>query len=138
MQSEGPYRAEHWEGQNEFVVVGPGWENRGGTYTKNEAGIAARFANLAHAEGRKSMEKYAEESINLGRAESIVLNKEIRRLEKLFEEREQEIQDLRFAIGESDKDFKELLELANGIRDNHGFITSSLPPGRRRVGYHEQ
>jgi hypothetical protein len=117
MQSEGPYRAEHWEGQNEFVVVGPGWENRGGTYTKNEAGIAARFANLAHAEGRKSMEKYAEESINLGRAESIVLNKEIRRLEKLFEEREQEIQDLRFAIGESDKDFKELLELANGIRD---------------------
>jgi hypothetical protein len=72
---------------------------------------------LAYAEGRKSMEKYAEESINLGRAESIVLNKEIRRLEKLFEEREQEIQDLRFAIGESDKDFKELLELANGIRD---------------------
>lgn len=85
MQSEWPYRAEHWEGQNEFVVVGPGWENMGGTYTKNEAGIAARFANLAHAEGRKSMEK--------------------------------EIKDLRFAIGESDKDFKELLELANKLRE---------------------
>lgn len=75
------------------------------------------LANHAYAEGRKAMEKYAEESINLGRAESIVLNKEIRRLEKLFEEREQEIQDLRFAIGESDKDFKELLELANKLRE---------------------
>lgn len=117
MESEGLYRYEHRDEQKAFVVVGPGRENMGGTYTKKEASIAAHFANLAYAEGRKSMEKYAEESINLGRAESIVLNKEIRRLEKLFEEREQEIQDLRFAIGESDKDFKELLELANGIRD---------------------
>lgn len=53
---KGQYKAEHWEGHNEFVVVGPGWENTGGTYTKNEASIAARFANLAYAEGRKAAE----------------------------------------------------------------------------------
>ena len=57
MESEGPYKSERWECQNEFVITGPGWEFVGGTYTKNEADLASRFANLAYAEGRKSMEK---------------------------------------------------------------------------------
>jgi hypothetical protein len=56
IKGEGPYIAEQWEGRNEFVVVGPGWETVVGTYTKNESDIAARFANLAHAEGRKAAE----------------------------------------------------------------------------------
>jgi hypothetical protein len=54
MESEGLYRYEHRDEQKAFVVVGPGRENMGGTYTKNEASIAARLANLAYAEGRKS------------------------------------------------------------------------------------
>ena len=54
IKGEGPYIAEQWEGRNEFVVVGPGWETVVGTYTKNESDIAARFANLAYAEGRKA------------------------------------------------------------------------------------
>lgn len=62
---DGPYKFEHWEGHNEFVVVGPGWENLGGTYTKNEARIAYRFANMAYAEGRKSVEKDFQELLGL-------------------------------------------------------------------------
>jgi hypothetical protein len=54
MESEGLYRYEHRDEQKAFVVVGPGRENMGGTYTKKEASIAARFANLAYAEGRKA------------------------------------------------------------------------------------
>jgi hypothetical protein len=54
MESEGLYRYEHRDEQKAFVVVGPGRENMGGTYTKNEASIAARLANLAYAEGRKA------------------------------------------------------------------------------------
>lgn len=57
MESEGLYRYEHRDEQKAFVVVGPGRENMGGTYTKNEASIAARLANLAYAEGRKAAEK---------------------------------------------------------------------------------
>lgn len=57
MESEGPYKSERWECQNEFVITGPGWEFVGGTYTKNEADLASRFANLAYAEGRKSAKK---------------------------------------------------------------------------------
>lgn len=61
IKGEGPYIAQQWEGRNEFVVVGPGWETVVGTYTKNESYIAARFANLAHVEGRKEAEKELEE-----------------------------------------------------------------------------
>ena len=64
-KSDGPYKAEHWEGHNEFVVVGPGWENLGGTYTKNEARIAYRFANMAYAEGRKAAEKDFQELLEM-------------------------------------------------------------------------
>lgn len=53
MESEGIYRYEHRAEQKAFVVVGPGWESTGGTYTKNEASKAARIANLAYAAGRK-------------------------------------------------------------------------------------
>lgn len=56
MESEGPYKSERWECQNEFVITGPGWEFVGGTYTKNEADLASRFANLAYDEGRASRE----------------------------------------------------------------------------------
>ena len=65
MESEGLYRYEHRDEQKAFVVVGPGRENMGGTYTKNEASIAARLANLAYAEGRKSMEKDFRELLEL-------------------------------------------------------------------------
>ena len=65
MESEGPYKSERWECQNEFVITGPGWEFVGGTYTKNEADLASRFANLAYAEGRKSMEKELEELLEI-------------------------------------------------------------------------
>lgn len=65
MESEGLYRYEHRDEQKAFVVVGPGRENMGGTYTKNEASIAARLANLAYAEGRKSMEKDFKELLEI-------------------------------------------------------------------------
>jgi hypothetical protein len=65
MESEGPYKSERWECQNEFVITGPGWEFVGGTYTKNEADLASRFANLAYAEGRKSMEKDFKELLEM-------------------------------------------------------------------------
>lgn len=65
MESEGPYKSERWECQNEFVITGPGWEFVGGTYTKNEADLASRFANLAYAEGRKSAEKDFQELLEL-------------------------------------------------------------------------
>lgn len=65
MESEGLYRYEHRDEQKAFVVVGPGRENMGGTYTKKEASIAARFANLAYAEGRKSMEKDFKELLEI-------------------------------------------------------------------------
>ena len=65
MESEGPYKSERWECQNEFVITGPGWEFVGGTYTKNEADLASRFANLAYAEGRKSTEKDFKELLEL-------------------------------------------------------------------------
>ena len=60
MESEGLYRYEHRDEQKAFVVVGPGRENMGGTYTKNEASIAARLANLAYAEGRKGRDRLLE------------------------------------------------------------------------------
>lgn len=65
MESEGLYRYEHRDEQKAFVVVGPGRENMGGTYTKNEASIAARLANLAYAEGRKAAEKDFQELLEL-------------------------------------------------------------------------
>lgn len=61
MESEWPYRAEHWEGHDEFVVTGPGWDKIGSTYSKREAEMGAMFANLAYAEGRKAAEKDFEE-----------------------------------------------------------------------------
>jgi hypothetical protein len=115
MQSEGPYRAEHWEGQNEFVVVGPGWENRGGTYTKNEAGIAARFANLAHAEGRKSTEK----ELDKMKEELEVANRLLEgrdRLLDLFECKDHGqgcVPDAVEKVIKMQKDFQELLEFTS-------------------------
>lgn len=50
----GPYKAEQWEGQNEFVVTGPGWYRLAGTYRKWEAEFAAEVGNIAHAEGVKA------------------------------------------------------------------------------------
>lgn len=64
MESEGIYRYEHRAEQKAFVVVGPGWESTGGTYTKNEASKAARLANLAHAEGlRMAAEMFREAKV---------------------------------------------------------------------------
>jgi len=54
MKSVGPYKAEQWEWQDEFVVTGPGWDKSGSTYRKREAEMGAMFANMAHAAGRKA------------------------------------------------------------------------------------
>lgn len=49
-----PYRPEHWEGQNEFIITGPGWDKIGGTYRRSEAVTMSRVANVAYAEGKKA------------------------------------------------------------------------------------
>lgn len=54
MESEGPYKSERWECQNEFVVVGPGWETVGSTMRRREAEVIAKFANIAWSAGRAS------------------------------------------------------------------------------------
>lgn len=48
------YRRERWEAQNESVVIGPGWEKMGGTFTDSEADNMAKLANIAYAEGYKA------------------------------------------------------------------------------------
>lgn len=52
-EAKGLYKAELWEGQNEFVVTGPGCDRLAGTYRKCEAEFAAKVGNIAHAEGVK-------------------------------------------------------------------------------------
>jgi hypothetical protein len=48
-----PYRPEHWEGQDDFVVTGPGWDKIGGTFRRHEAVIMSLAANVGYDEGKK-------------------------------------------------------------------------------------
>lgn len=109
--SDGPYQAEHWEGQDEFVVTGPGFENIGGTYTKNEAEIAARFANLAHAEGRKSMEKEIEEKKAI--KDTLLCGTGFVMEGKRVPPEDVYLSETEIKLQKVEKEFKELLDLAN-------------------------
>jgi hypothetical protein len=118
MESEGPYKSERWECQNEFVITGPGWEFVGGTYTKNEADLASRFANLAYAEGRKSMEKEIEEKKAI--KDTLLCGTGFVMEGKRVPPEDVYLSETEIKLQKVEKEFKELLSIAQELCDDLG------------------
>lgn len=76
MESDGPYTIDEENGQ--YCVVGPGYQKPGARIIQNGDYWPTRMLqldmNLAHSEGRKSMEKDLEELFNTARSLCIERN----------------------------------------------------------------